>query len=74
MFDLKWIRDQPDTFDRGLGRRGPPAQSPEILRLDKAWREAQTEAERLQAERDTLAEEYAVLSKEYERMYASFMR
>jgi len=57
MFDLKWIRDQPDAFDKGLGRRGLPAQSPEILRLDKAWREAQTEAERLQAERNRLSKE-----------------
>src|SRR5215470_8823122 len=57
MFDLKWIREQPEAFDKGLARRGLPAQSPEILRLDKAWREAQTEAERLQAERNRLSKE-----------------
>jgi seryl-tRNA synthetase len=57
MFDLKWIREQPEAFDRGLARRGLPPQSPEILRLDKAWREAQTEAERLQAERNRLSKE-----------------
>jgi seryl-tRNA synthetase len=57
MFDLKWIREHPETFDKGLARRGLPPQSPEILRLDKAWREAQTEAERLQAERNRLSKE-----------------
>jgi seryl-tRNA synthetase len=57
MFDLKWIREQPEAFDKGLARRGLPPISPEILRLDKAWREAQTEAERLQAERNRLSKE-----------------
>jgi chromosome segregation ATPase len=42
------------------------------LKARLATREA--DVERLQAEKDALAEEYAVLSKEYERMYASFMK
>jgi seryl-tRNA synthetase len=57
MFDLKWIRDNPGAFDAGLAKRGLPAQSAAILELDKAWREAQTEAERLQAERNRLSKE-----------------
>jgi seryl-tRNA synthetase len=57
MFDLKTIRDDPAAFDKGLARRGLPPRSPEILALDKAWREAQTKAEQLQAERNKLARE-----------------
>src|SRR5579863_4088092 len=57
MFDLKWIRENPDAFDCGLKRRGLAPQSAEVLALDRAWREAQTEAERLQAERNRLSRE-----------------
>src|SRR5579871_5315957 len=57
MFDLKWIRDNPEAFDKGLARRGLPPQSPAVLRLDKTWREIQTETERVQAERNRLSKE-----------------
>src|SRR6185437_14198779 len=57
MLDLKWIRENPEAFDRGLTRRGLPAESAEILRRDAAWRQAQTEAETLQAERNRLSKE-----------------
>ena len=57
MLDLKWIRENPEAFDRGLARRGRPPESEEILRHDAAWRQAQTEAETLQAERNRLSKE-----------------
>ena len=57
MFDLKWIRDNPRALDAGLAKRGLLPQSSAILALDRAWREAQTEAERLQAERNRLSKE-----------------
>jgi seryl-tRNA synthetase len=57
MFDLRWIRDNPDAYDRGLARRGLAPASPTLLDLDRQWREAQTEAERVQAERNRVAKE-----------------
>ncbi|HUH85674.1 MAG TPA: serine--tRNA ligase [Stellaceae bacterium] len=57
MFDLKWIRENPEAYDRGLARRGLPPASPALLDLDRRWREAQTAAEQLQAERNKLAKE-----------------
>ena len=53
MHDLRWIRDNPDEFDRGLGRRALPPCAAEILALDREWRQAQTDAERKQAEANT---------------------
>ena len=43
-----------------------------MLKTRLAARDA--DIERLQTEKDGLAEEYAVLSKEYERMYANFLK
>jgi seryl-tRNA synthetase len=60
MFDLRWIRDNPDAYDRGLARRGLAPASPALLDLDRQWREAQTDAERTQAERNRLAKEIGV--------------
>jgi seryl-tRNA synthetase len=51
MHDIRWIREHPEAFDRGLARRGLPAQAAEIIALDDKRRrsvrltqEAQTEA------------------------------
>jgi seryl-tRNA synthetase len=57
MLDLKWIRDNPEAYERGLARRGLTGAAAELLALDRQWREAQTEAEQLQAERNKLAKE-----------------
>ena len=36
MFDIKWIRDNPDDFDAGLKKRGLNPMSAEVVRLDDA--------------------------------------
>jgi len=43
MHDLKYIRDNPDDFDKAMARRGLEAQSKTILELDEARRGVQTE-------------------------------
>ena len=57
MFDIKTIRDNPEAFDKGLKRRGLEPLSGQVLRLDARWREFQTQAEQLQAERNKFAKE-----------------
>ena len=57
MHDIKWIRDFPDDFDRGLARRGLASMSQKILDLDRDRRDALTEAQNIQALRNRLAKE-----------------
>ena len=57
MHDLRWIRDNPDEFDKGLARRGLPPRAAEVLALDKDWRAQQTSAEEAQAARNRLSRE-----------------
>ena len=57
MHDIKWIRDNPDTFDDGLARRAMAPQSASLIALDARRREAQTEAQTLQSERNALSKE-----------------
>jgi seryl-tRNA synthetase len=55
MHDLRWVRDHPEEFDRGLTRRGLPSRAKEILALDREWRAAETRAQEAQAERNRVA-------------------
>ena len=59
MHDLRWIREHPDDFNRGMERRGLDIRAESILALDRGWREAQTRAEQTQAERNRRAREFA---------------
>ena len=53
MHDIRFIRDNPDAFDKAMRRRGLDAQSPQILATDKARREKIAQAETLQAQLNT---------------------
>ncbi|MBT4932795.1 MAG: serine--tRNA ligase [Rhodospirillaceae bacterium] len=57
MFDIKWIRENPDAFDKGLARRKLDPQSSALIALDKQRREAETQAQELQASRNKLSKE-----------------
>lgn len=73
MLDLKWIRENPEAFDRGLGRRGLSGRARDILALDSEWRGYQTKAEHLQAERNQLSKEIGV-AKAHGRDSADILR
>jgi seryl-tRNA synthetase len=63
MHDLRWIREHPEEFDRGLTRRGLPPCAEQILALDRSWRAAETRAQEAQARRNRLAREIGAAKK-----------
>jgi seryl-tRNA synthetase len=57
MFDLRAIRDDPESFDKGWARRGLEAKSPSILALDVERRQVQTRLQVTQARRNEASKE-----------------
>jgi seryl-tRNA synthetase len=57
MFDLRAIRDDPASFDRGWARRGLEGRSQEILALDAERRQLQTRIQQALARRNEASKE-----------------
>ncbi len=57
MHDIKFIRTTPEAFDAGLARRGLPAQSATLLKLDEAKRAQQTSLQELLGKRNAFAKQ-----------------
>src|SRR4029450_1578049 len=51
MHDIKWIRDNPDAFDRGLARRGLAGEAKRLIEIDERRRAAIQKAEAALARR-----------------------
>ena len=57
MYDIKWIREHPDAFDRGLERRGLPPLSGMLIKLDEKRRALIAKVEQAQARRNAASKE-----------------
>jgi len=55
MHDLRAIRENPEAFDAALKKRGLPPRAEEVLRLDRAWRTAETTSQEAQADINRLS-------------------
>ncbi len=64
MHDLRAIRENPEAFDRGLGRRGLAPMSSSVLDLDGRRRAAQTQMQEMQARRNEAAKEIGLAKRE----------
>src|SRR5262245_57532185 len=70
MHDIKWIRDNPDAFDRGLARRGLPPEAKRLIEIDKRRRAAIQKAEAALARRNAAAREIGAAKKSNEEAAA----
>lgn len=61
MFDIRFIRENPDAFDKGLARRGLPARAEELNALDGKRRAALTAAQEIQTRRNALSKQIGQL-------------
>ncbi|MFM5932132.1 MAG: serine--tRNA ligase [Novosphingobium sp.] len=64
MHDIRLIRENPESFDAALARRGLEPISKIILDRDKAKRELQTQADQLRAEKKRLSAFYGQLASQ----------
>src|SRR4051812_21689116 len=70
MHDIRWIRENPEAFDRGLSRRGLPAQSAELIALDERRREAIGHLEKMLARRNSASKEIGEAKKRKDEAHA----
>ena len=63
MYDIKWIREHPDAFDRGLKRRGLEPLSKKLVALDEKRRAAITKFEQAQARRNAASKDIGEAKK-----------
>ena len=61
MFDIRFIRENPDAFDKRLARRGLPARAEELNALDGKRRAALTAAQEIQTRRNALSKQIGQL-------------
>ncbi|MGA8649786.1 MAG: serine--tRNA ligase, partial [Xanthobacteraceae bacterium] len=63
MHDIRWIRENPEMFDRALKRRGLPPQAERLIALDEKRRAAIQTAETAQARRNAASKEIGEAKK-----------
>lgn len=63
MHDIKWIRDNPEAFDRALKRRGLPGKAQRLIELDEKRRAAITASEQVQARRNAASKDIGEAKK-----------
>src|SRR5688572_2817757 len=63
MFDAKWVREHAEEFDRGLKRRGLPAESGKIIELDEKRRAVIAKLQVLQERRNAASKEIGEAKK-----------
>ena len=63
MHDIKWIRDNPEAFDRALKRRGLAPEASRLIAIDEQRRATIVKAEQAQARRNAASKEIGEAKK-----------
>ncbi len=63
MFDVKWIRDNPDSFDSGLARRGIAPKGAALVDLDQRRRTLIASTQELQEQRNQVSKQVGASKK-----------
>ena len=71
MYDIKWIRENPEAFDRGLTRRGLEGQSHHLIALDERRRSIIQVLEKWQADRNAASKEIGEAKRAKDEVRAS---
>jgi seryl-tRNA synthetase len=70
MHDIKWIRENPEAFDRALARRGLAGEAKRLIELDERRRAAIQKAEAALARRNVASKEIGAAKKSNEEATA----
>jgi seryl-tRNA synthetase len=70
MHDIKWIRDNPEAFDRALARRGLAGEAARLIEIDERRRAAIQKAEQAQARRNAASKEIGAAKKSKDEVAA----
>jgi seryl-tRNA synthetase len=71
MHDIRWIRDNPELFDRGLARRGLAPEAARLLAIDERRRSAILKVEQAQARRNAASKEIGEAKKARDEVRAA---
>ena len=74
MHDIRWIRDNPEAFDRGLKRRGLDGQSAALIALDDHRRELVQTLQEAQARRNAASKEIGAAMGAGDRAHAEQLK
>ncbi len=64
MHDIRWIREDPEAFDRALGRRGLEPGAARALALDEQRRQAQTDLQAVLARRNEASRQIGQIKRQ----------
>lgn len=74
MFDPKWIRENPEAFDRGLKRRGLEPVSVRVVKLDETRRDLIGKLQAMQERRNKASQEIGAAMKAKDEAKASSLK